>query len=370
MTSPIVIAGGGTGGHVFVAEAVARALIEQGERPESLEFVGSKRGQERTLLANSGIALTLLPGRGLRRSFRPKAIVQNAGALLGLALGIIEMLLRFAKNRPRVVVSVGGYGALAPGIAAGLWRRPLVLVNIDASPGSTHRFLNRFTTASCVITPSTPLRNPTVTGAPVRPELQSLSRSLEDRRAARLRLGCDPDLPFVAVTTGSLGAHSVNEAVRALGALWSSQAITIYHVTGRRDFAEMSSDVPENGLAGAYRLVAFQENMADLYQASDVLICRAGALTVAEITVSGLCAVLIPLPGAPGDHQTKNAQALVDHQAGIMLRDGDLNGATLSATLERLLNDKDRRATMEQAARQLGHPDAANEVASVVLSHG
>jgi UDP-N-acetylglucosamine--N-acetylmuramyl-(pentapeptide) pyrophosphoryl-undecaprenol N-acetylglucosamine transferase len=80
--------------------------------------------------------------------------------------------------------------------------------------------------------------------------------------------------------------------------------------------------------------------------------------------------VLIPLPGAPGDHQTKNAQALVDHQAGIMLRDGDLNGATLNATLERLLNDKDRRASMEQAARQLGHPDAANEVASVVLGHG
>ena len=369
MKRPIVIAGGGTGGHVFVAEAVADALIATGERPGSLAYVGSRRGQEKVLLAGSAIPLTLLPGRGIKRSLAPRDILKNFGAVAGLVAGIGSLLIRFASWKPRAVVSVGGYAALAAGVAAAIWRRPLILVNIDAVPGSTHRFLARFASASCVISPSTPLPNPIVTGAPVRAEFEEVDRSREARSEAKIALGADPERPLLAVVTGSLGARSVNMAVVALAERWRDRSLTIYHVTGERDREVVSAMAPDGAMALDYKIVEFESRMSLLYQASDLVLCRAGALTVAEIALVGLCAVLVPLPGAPGDHQTKNAEAMVDLGAGTMISDPALTSDLLDEVLSALLSAPERRDQIERAAQSLGRPRAAAAVAKVVKEY-
>jgi len=369
VTQPVVIAGGGTGGHVFVARAVAEALERRGLSKDELRFVGSSRGQERELLADTGIQLELLAGRGIKRSVAPRALLDNVGAALGIFRAFLRSLSLLKAWRPRAVVSVGGFAAAPVGFAAALRRCPLILVNIDAVPGLTHRALSRFATASCVAVPGTPLKNPHVTGIPVRQGFTELDRSDEGRKAARRALGCDPDRPFVAVVTGSLGARSVNQAVMALAREWPGFSGTIYHVVGRRDAAELHGLTVPSAPGLEHRLVAFEDQMTLLYQASDVAITRAGALTVGELAVAGVPAVLVPLPGAPGDHQTKNARALSDRGAGILIPDDQLSAAGLREALEPLLNDAAKRGAMEEAARALGHPQAADEVADVVLDH-
>ena len=244
-------------------------------------------------------------------------------------------------------------------------------MNIAGLPGLTHRLLSRCAAASCVAVDGTPLGRAVVTGTPVRAELRDIARDPEARRRARMALGCDPDRPFVAVVTGSLGARSVNNAVLGLAAARPDIDGTIYHVTGRRDFEEIERErrrLPEGRLD--YRVHAFEERMALVYQAADVAICRAGALTLGELAVTGVAALLVPLPTAPRDHQTKNALALVERGAAVLVPDAELSAEGLAESLDGLLGDPARREGMEAAARQLGHPRAADEVAEVVLAYG
>ena len=370
MTGQVVIAGGGTGGHVFVADAVAQALLERGLTKSDLHFVGSQRGQERKLLADSGIALTLLPGRGIRRSLRPAACWANLGAVVGMARAFLGSLRLLRRLRPSAVVSVGGYAAAPVGIAALVLRRPVILVNVDAVPGLTHRVLGRRAAAACVAFPGTPLERATVTGAPVRPEFAAVDRSAAGCRSAVEALGLTVGVPVVAVVTGSLGARSVNEAVLGLAHRWRGRGVTIYHVSGRRDFDDLCARwEPTEDDVIDYRLVAFEDRMPVLYQAAAVAITRAGALTVAELTAVGLPAVLVPLPGAPGDHQTLNARALAEVEGGILLPDAEVSAARLDDLVGSLLDDPDRRAAMAAHAASLSHADAAGEVAEVVLAH-
>lgn len=371
MTRPFLVAGGGTGGHVFVADAVATALVEAGIERSDLRFVGSKRGQDAELLKDSGIELIALPGRGIKRSMAPRALLDNLGALGEMVSAAFSSLRLVGRLRPRGVVSVGGYAAAPVGLAAVLWRRPLILVNVDAVPGVTHRILGRFASASCVAFDNTPLERAVVTGAPVRPEFATIDRSAAARREAKRALGVDPDRPLVAVLTGSLGARSVNAAVVDLAGRWAEQPVTLYHVTGRRDFSQIEAQRPSpaGGLLD-YQIVPFEDRVPLLYQAADVAVTRAGALTVAELSLLGLPALLVPLPGAPGDHQTKNAQALALVGGGEVVVDAEVSAKTLSDRLTPLLEQPDRLATMGERAAQVGHPRAAHAVAEVVIAHG
>jgi len=367
---PIVIAGGGTGGHVFVAQAIADALGEFGVSPDEMAFVGSSRGQERTLLADSPTPLHLLPGRGIRRSLAPRAVVSNIAALWGILRAAVRAIVLVGRWRPRAVVSVGGYAAAPVGLAAAIWRRPLVLVNIDAVPGLTHRLLSRFATASCVSVEGTSLRNPVVTGTPVRAEFARVDRSDSGRRRARQALGCDPEIPLVAVVTGSLGARSVNRATVGLAQSWGARSATIYHVTGQRDIDEVEANRPRDPPGDlTYRVVPFEPRMDLLYAAADVAITRSGALTVGELAVCGVAGVLVPLPDAPGDHQTKNAQALVTRGAAVLVPDAEVSAERLASEVGAILDDPSSRRSMEDAARRVGHPQASREVAEVVLRH-
>jgi UDP-N-acetylglucosamine--N-acetylmuramyl-(pentapeptide) pyrophosphoryl-undecaprenol N-acetylglucosamine transferase len=366
VAGPVVITGGGTGGHVFPMQAIAEALLERGVSARELRFVGSRRGQEAELLAGGEVALTLLPGRGLRRSMRGVDLARNLGAALGLARAFVLAKWWLRRWRPSVVVSVGGYASLALSAAAVLGRRPLVLVEFDAAPGASLRIFRRFAVARCCAFP-TPGANVVVTGAPLRASIESVDRSLVARERAKALAvpPIEPARAVVVVMTGSLGAGRVNAAVRELAVIWSDRRDrTLIHVTGRRDYLEYLSMKPETR-ALDYRVVAFGD-MAELWSLADVAICRAGALTIAELTALSIPSVLVPLPGAPHDHQTKNALAVVGVGGATMVRDEACSGAALAERLEAVM-ERDELATMARAAGTLARPHAAEAIADVVL---
>jgi UDP-N-acetylglucosamine:LPS N-acetylglucosamine transferase len=275
-------------------------------------------------------------------------------------------LIDVRRWRPRVVVSVGGYAAAATSTAAVLLRRPLVLVDLDATAGLTHRLLARFATVRCVAI-GTPSERVRVTGAPVRRDIADIDRSVDERRRAKARLSppVDPDRQVVVVMTGSLGARRVNLAVVELAARWRDRTdITLVHVTGRRDFDEVMAQRPE--LSGLdYRVEAFGD-MTTWWAVADLAICRAGATTIAELTVLSLPAILVPLPRAPGDHQGHNARALSSVGAAVIVPDSACTGAELDRQASATLRPEVLRE-MSLASSLLAQPDAATSIARAIL---
>ncbi len=364
-----VMAGGGTAGHLQPALAIAEALVERGHDRGSIEFVGSERGQDAATLDGRGFPFTLLPGRGVVRSLAPRDLVGNVVSLAGLAVAAVGGLRLVARERPRVVVSVGGYASLPAALAAVMLRIPLVLVNTDAVPGAANRLFGRFARASAVGWEGVRLPRAVVTGTPVRPEIGAVRRAPADRIAARRLLGLPPDRALVAVFGGSLGARSLNHCVEGLSARWEQRSdVAIYHIVGRRDWDGRTGDGPGGTDHPGLVLVRvpFEERMAAVYAAADVVVCRAGAMTVAELAVAGVPAVLVPLPGAPGDHQTANGRVLERAGAAVLLADALCEPARLGGILDGLLSDRGALDAMGAAAARLGRPDAADAGARVV----
>ena len=371
----IVIAGGGTGGHIVPSLQIARALVERGHAAGSIELYGSRRGQEATTWPTLEFPHTLLPGRGIRRSVRPSAWWANAGAVAGLAWACVQAVVSFLRRRPRVVVIVGGYASFPAGVAALCTRVPLVCMTTDSVPGAVNGLLGRFAAANAVAFSGTDLPRAHVTGTPVRPQLATLRRDVEGRAASRVALDLPPDRQTVACAGGSLGARQVNRAVADLAAAWATHGDrSLYNVTGRRDYVAFAPDAAatadgDDGPGLRYRVVPFEDKMPDFYNAADVCVVRAGAMTVAELLVSGVPAILVPLPGAPRDHQTRNAQALVDMGVAVHIPDSECTGPRLAVELNALLADPGRLHAMREAARENGHPDAAARVAELVDAH-
>ncbi len=369
-----VISGGGTGGHVFEALAIARSIRALGHEPATIELVGSRRGQEALLLAGEGFPFTLLPGRGIVRRLDASSLKANLGAVAGLVWATVREVVDLARRRPRVVVSVGGYASFPADAAAVVLGVPLVLVTIDAVPGAVHRLLAKRAAANAVAFPESGLPRAVVTGVAVRPEITRVDRSGQGATRARRELGLPEDRSVVGVVGGSLGARRVNTATLGLAERWRGRRDrTLYHVTGRRDAAQVRRDASARGLAAPgdglfYRIVEFEDHMARLYGAVDVMVCRAGASTVAELTVAGVPSVLVPLPGAPGDHQSANARALVDVGAAILVPDPDCDADLLASVLDGLLGDPGRLHAMGEAARALGRPDAADRIGRLVVA--
>jgi undecaprenyldiphospho-muramoylpentapeptide beta-N-acetylglucosaminyltransferase len=366
-TTFALVAGGGTAGHVLPALAVGRALVQRGHPAGSIHYVGSTRGIEARLVPAAGFGLTLLPGRGIERRLS-RANLESVG---GLAAAIGRSIRLVARRRPAVVLSVGGYAGLPPALAAVLLRVPLVVAESNAVPGAANRLASRFATAAAVAFEGTPLPRAVVTGNPVRAEVLAVDRSTSGRREAQAELDLPAGRTVVAVFGGSLGSLRINEATLALVESWAGrQDVTVYHVVGRRDWSDISSRAAALELDPAlYRPVEYEERMPTLYAAADLVVCRAGATSVAELAVVGLPAVLVPLPGAPGDHQTANARAMAEAGAGVSLPDGECTAPRLAREIDGLLGDRDRMATMGRRSKEVGRPGAAEDVAALVEQH-
>ena len=279
-----------------------------------------------------------------------------------------------------MVVSVGGYASLPASFAAVVLGVPLVLVNVDAVPGAANRLFGRFARASAVGWEGNPLPRAVVTGTPVRAEITAVTHGGPQRQAARRLLGMPPDRPTVAVFGGSLGARHLNQVVDDLVDRWKDRDDrSIYHIVGRRDWDEFADAGPPGATPGAgtapagtagsglhVTRVPYEERMAVVYTAADVVVCRAGAMTVAELAVAGVPSVLVPLPGAPGDHQTANARVLERAGAAVLMADEELDAGRLATVLDGLLGDADRLGAMADAAASMGRVDAAAAGARVV----
>jgi UDP-N-acetylglucosamine--N-acetylmuramyl-(pentapeptide) pyrophosphoryl-undecaprenol N-acetylglucosamine transferase len=359
-----VVAGGGTGGHVYPALAVADELVRRGRPRESVRFVGSARGLEATAVPAAGYAIELLPGRGFRRSWSPGAIAQNVRTAVDTVVAFGRALSLLRRLRPAVVFGVGGYAAAPAVLAARVWLVPVVVHEQNAAPGVVNRLAVALGARAAVSLPGTALRGAVETGNPVRAEIAAGSRAgqrgEELDRAARL----------VGVFGGSLGAGRINDATLGLGELWRDRTdVAIRHVAGRRDYQRCVQEWERRARASdrlTYELVEYEDDMASLYARSDVVVTRAGAVTVAELAVAGLPAVVVPLPGAPSDHQSANAAALSDIGAAVTVADADCTPERLARELDSLLAAPGRLRAMSEAARSLARPDAAARVADLI----
>ena len=353
-----LITGGGTGGHVYPGLALAEALVGRGHDQASIHWVGSARGLEATVVPAAGFSVDLLPGRGLQRRLTAADVKANVSVAGQSAAAVARAVRLVRRLRPRVVVGVGGYASLPCIVAARFQRVPVVVHEQNAAPGLANRIAVRLGARAAVSLPGTPLPGAVVTGNPIRTAVASVVR-----RPSRER-------PLVLVFGGSLGAGRINAAAVALYDEWRSRAdVVIHHVTGAAGHEQSAQALLDARRAGdrlEYRLVRYEDDMPAVYAAASVAVCRAGATTVAELTVAALPAVLVPLPGAPADHQTRNAVALVDAGAGVLVPDGECTGARLASEVGALLGDPERLDAMSRAAAGLGRPDAAARLADLV----
>jgi UDP-N-acetylglucosamine--N-acetylmuramyl-(pentapeptide) pyrophosphoryl-undecaprenol N-acetylglucosamine transferase len=355
-----LITGGGTGGHVYPGLALAEALVARGHPRESIHWVGNAGKLEETAVPAAGFTIDLLPGRGLQRRLTAEnlSVAYKTGQAFRLAMRIVR------RHRPAVVVGVGGYASLPCLVAARLCRIPTVVHEQNAAPGLANRIAVRLGARAAVSLPGTPLPGAVLTGNPVRAAVVAVERRpLADLMA---------DRPLVAVFGGSLGARRINHAAAELYDLWRGRgAVRIHHVSGPAGYdtarAAWTAALRDGDVLD-YRLLPYEDKMPDLYAVTTVAVCRAGATTVAELAAAGVPSVLVPLPGAPGDHQTRNAQALVDAGAAVLVPDAECTGARLAAELEPLLADPGRLEAMAAAARTLARPEAAADLASLVES--
>jgi UDP-N-acetylglucosamine--N-acetylmuramyl-(pentapeptide) pyrophosphoryl-undecaprenol N-acetylglucosamine transferase len=350
-----LVTGGGTGGHTYPAIAVAQELERRGR---TVRFVGARRGIEGRVVSEAGFAIDLLPVRGLQRRLNPRTIADNVGAIVGAFTSTVRAIQLVRRHRPRVVIGFGGYASLPCVLAARLLRVPAVVHEQDAAPGLANRIGVRIGARSAISLPGTPLPGATLTGNPVRAAFVDLDR--EPATAPAL----------LAVFGGAQGARTINRAALGCYDRWRSRSdVTVYHVCGPRNFDESAAALDaqrRDGDALVYELFPYEEHMDRLYARASLAVCRAGAGTVAELTASGLPAVLVPLPGAPSDHQTRNARALETAGAAIMLADAECDAVRLDHTVSKLLADPQTLAAMGTAARNMGRTDAAQRVADLV----
>jgi undecaprenyldiphospho-muramoylpentapeptide beta-N-acetylglucosaminyltransferase len=351
-----VLAGGGTGGHVYPALSLAQELVARGRAPESIRFVGTKRGPEGRVVPEAGFGIDLLPGRGLQR----KLTLTNIEVFLATIAAFVRAFALVRRYRPRVVVGFGGYASLPCIVAAWVWRVPRVVHEQDSVIGLANRIGVRLGARVAASLPGVDAPDVVLTGNPVRPEFRAFVRKVQDP-------------PLVAAFGGALGARSINVATLGLYDCWRHRAdVAVHHVTGPRNEVECRERLtalrrPDDVLD--YELVGYEPEMPAVYARAAIAVCRAGAGTVAELTAAGLPAVLVPLPGAPSDHQARNAATLTAAGAAVVVDDAHCDAAHLDGVLRDLLGSPERLARMSDAARSLARPDAAARLADVVEAH-
>jgi UDP-N-acetylglucosamine--N-acetylmuramyl-(pentapeptide) pyrophosphoryl-undecaprenol N-acetylglucosamine transferase len=351
MPPTIVIAAGGTAGHVVPALAVADALrAEAGAR---VVFAGGERA-EKTLVPEAGYELRTLAVEGLSRTNPLKAArgVVKAGAALGAAGRILREL------RPDAVMGGGGYVAGPVGAAAVRRRIPLVLTEADSHLGLTNRLLARFARRVCLAFPIAGREGDRylVTGRPVPPPVT-------DRAAARARFGLGEGETCVLVFGGSLGARSINEA--AVAGL-AGAPFRVLHAAGRRDYDTLRERLGDPLPAG-YDLQPYITPFGEALAASDLCVARAGG-SIFEVAAHGRPAILVPYPYAAADHQSANARWMADAGAAAVLADSDVTPERLRAEVDALLADPARRSAMAAASASLARPDAAQAIARELLA--
>jgi len=341
-----VMAGGGTGGHVFPLLAVGRELRERGH---SVRFIGTRRGVEARLAPAENFPIEWIEIGGLKRVGMRKRLA----TLADLPGSVWEAWRMLRRASPAAVFSMGGYVA-GPVLLAALWGRiPVVAMEPNAVPGFTHRRLARFVARALVSFPETarwfPRGRAEVTGLPVRREFFAIPPKPPGRPLTLL------------ITGGSQGSRTLNGAVEESWALWPEGAVRIIHQTGAAAYGDLAGRSP-------FEVCAFIDDMPQAYARADLVLCRSGMGTLSELAAAGKPSILVPLPTASDHHQLRNAEAFEKAGAARLVPDGEMRGTRLVEEVMRLAADPDRLAAMGQAARALAKPGAARRAAEILES--
>jgi UDP-N-acetylglucosamine--N-acetylmuramyl-(pentapeptide) pyrophosphoryl-undecaprenol N-acetylglucosamine transferase len=348
----VMIAGGGTGGHVVPALAIGRRLRDA--HGAEVRFVGTARGIETKLVPEAGFALELVRSGQLKNV----SVMTRLRTMLDLPLGVVHCISLIRAFKPQVVVGVGGYASGPAMLAAVLLRVPTLVYEPNAVPGLTNRVLGKRVNAAAVNFAQTVryFKHAEVTGVPVRPEIFAIAPKTSGA-------------PRLLVTAGSNGALIFNETMpqiveRLLDAV---PGLTVVHQSGPRKLDETRAAYAESGAEPAlWSVEAFLTDMPAQYAAADVVLARSGS-TVAELCAAGRPSLLVPFAAAADDHQRKNAEVLVAAGAAEMLLQKDVTAESLLAALVGLLTDSERRMVMAEKARSLAKPGALDRIAEMVL---
>ncbi|MCP5159033.1 MAG: undecaprenyldiphospho-muramoylpentapeptide beta-N-acetylglucosaminyltransferase [Gammaproteobacteria bacterium] len=352
----VLVMAGGTGGHVFPALAVVEQLRARGA---AVTWMGTRRGLEATLVPKAGIPMEWIGVAGLRgKGLRQRLLTP---VMLGRALWQAGAILR--RLRPAVVLGMGGFASGPGGVMARLLGIPLVVHEQNAIAGLTNRWLARVARRVFEAFPGAfpTVRRAIAVGNPVRESIAALPPPADRfaMRKGRRRL---------LVLGGSQGALALNQLVpQTLALLEADERPEVWHQAGGQLHAAAEMAYREAGLTAHYRLTPFIDDMAEAYAWADLVLCRAGALTIAELTAVGIGAVLVPFPFAVDDHQTANARFLERDGAARVCQQAELTAERLAAVLQALLRDPDRLLCMAEAARRLAKVDAAEQVALACL---
>jgi UDP-N-acetylglucosamine--N-acetylmuramyl-(pentapeptide) pyrophosphoryl-undecaprenol N-acetylglucosamine transferase len=346
----VMLAGGGTGGHVIPALAIAEELRKRGH---VAGFVGTERGIEMRLVPKAGFPLYLVKIGALNRV----SFATRLRTLIDLPLSIFTAMRILRRFGAQAVIGVGGYAAGPATIAAVLLRIPVVLFEPNVVPGYANRAVARFAAKAAVHFAQTGrwFRSFEVTGVPVRPEFFKLP----ERRSGR---------PALLVFGGSQGSRALNHIVcnSAAELLQCIPNLTIVHQTGPREFEDVCDFYTKHKVG--VEAISFIDDMPQSFADADVIVCRSGASTVAEIAAAGKCALFVPFPGAADDHQLRNAELLAQEDAALLIPESELSPERFVKEVTALLGDQARVAAMAGKARTLAHPDAAAHIAEMALS--
>jgi len=344
----ILIMAGGTGGHIFPGLAVAEQMRAAGWE---VVWMGARGGMEERLVPKHGYRAAWIRAKAARG----KGLVQKLLLPANLLYSFWESARHIRSLRPNVVLGLGGYVAFPGGMMASLWNRPLALHEQNAIPGLANKVLAQVSDKVMSGFPQA-LKNAEWTGNPVRAEIAAIA-SPEARfqgRQGPLR---------ILVVGGSLGAQALNESVPKALALMNDRP-QVVHQAGEKHLDALRKHYAEAGVNG--ELVAFIDDMARRYAEADLVICRAGAVTIAELSAGGMASILVPFPHAVDDHQTANGKFLADHGAALLIQQRDLTPQKLAQMIQGL--DRSRLLEMARKARALGKPDAARVVAERCMS--
>jgi len=353
----ILIAGGGTGGHLFPGVAIAEEFRRR-DRTNNVLFIGTKRGLEARVLPQLGFDLETLEVEGIKG----RGITRSMAALAKIPPSLIQSSRIIRGYGPNVVIGVGGYASGPAVLAARFMGVPTAIAEQNAIPGETNKILGRFAARIFVSFPETAhwfrKDRVRVTGNPIRAAIAGAHQ--RDRK---------PGEPFgLLIFGGSQGAHRINlavlEALPHLGDLKGKIRIT--HQTGKDDLEMVKKGYSDQAMEAD--VLPFITDMASAYGKADLLVCRAGATSIAEITASGKAALFIPFPFAVNDHQTKNAELLVNRGAAEMIPERDLTGENLSGIIRRLAKEPGRIEEMERNAASLGNARAAADIVDECLA--
>ena len=355
-----VIAGGGTAGHLYPGLAVAEALVSLGKERTEIRFFTSDRDIDNKLLTAADFQFIQLKGSGLVR----RNISSSFRAVILLFTSTVLAYRHIRKFKPKVILALGGFAAVPGSVAGLLTGTPVVLHEQNSVPGSANKLISKWVKKSAVSYENTELPRKIYTGNPVRKEVTDLKRN--DKSKHRSELGIPAENKLVVITGGSLGSLKINKSIlNALPNLEEIPNLTIYHIIGSRDWKEMVQLNLKLGID--YRTVEYEEQMPKVLNSADLIVSRAGGSITAEINLLGLPSILIPLPGAPGDHQTKNAESLAVDGRAVIIPDENCTGGRIAEEIKSIVLDEERLMNMSKVRHPKSEKNAAEKIATLLI---